>query len=150
MKRLFMASTGIPPERTASQIIELLVSCGARQIGMEYDSLKKVSCVRFVLMIGGKESCFLLPARSQAVFKVLQERRTTWDRKRKSQVDQEQAERVSWRQVYRWVQAQLAMIETGMVEAGEVFMPYMEISPGRTAYQMLCEGKLLEAPKETA
>jgi hypothetical protein len=37
---------------------------------------------------------------------------------------QQQAERIAWRQILRWLQAQLALIETGMVDAPEVFFPY--------------------------
>ena len=38
-----------------------------------------------------------------------------------------------------WVAAQMALIETGMVEMEEVFLPYM-LSGDRTVYQVLSEG----------
>jgi len=52
--------------------------------------------------------------------------------------DYEQAARVAWRQVYRWVQAQFALINLRMVEAHEVFLPYMmDTNNGSTFYQTL-------------
>lgn len=50
--------------------------------------------------------------------------------------DRQQAERVAWRQLLRWVQAQLAMIECGMTEASEVFFPYMQMLSGNTIYEL--------------
>lgn len=51
-------------------------------------------------------------------------------------VDREQARRVAWRQLYRWVQAQVALIQTGMVKTQEVFMPYLRTSTGQTVYEL--------------
>lgn len=138
VKTLFMETTKIRPETTAGDLLTLLVSCGASQISMEYAGGKVIG-MRFLLNVGGTNRVFLLPARVDPVLAML--------KKMGKPADREKAERVAWRQVYRWTQAQLAMIETGMVEAGEVFMPYAEIQPGVTAYQMLCSGKLLEAAK---
>ncbi len=46
------------------------------------------------------------------------------------------------------IQAQLSLIETGMVEAGEVFMPYVISRSGRTMFQEFRESgvKMLAAP----
>lgn len=43
--------------------------------------------------------------------------------------DRAQAERTAWRQVLRWVEAQMALIDAGMTQTHEVFMPYAVI-PG--------------------
>ena len=70
---------------------------------------------------------------------------------RDKQAMQEKAERVAWRQLLRWVQAQNAMIECGMVRPMEVFTAYW-IPPGQT--QTLIEGllanqfKQIEAPQQ--
>ena len=47
----------------------------------------------------------------------------------------EQAKRVAWRQLLRWTEAQLAMIDAGMAHAGEVFLAYAEVEPGVTFFQ---------------
>src|SRR5438552_18436509 len=43
-----------------------------------------------------------------------------------------QAVRVEWRIVKDWVEAQLALIETRMVTAQQVFLPYAIMRDGRT------------------
>jgi hypothetical protein len=53
-----------------------------------------------------------------------------------------QAERTAWRNVRDWVLAQAAIIEAGMVQVEEVFLPYMTDSSGRTLYQLYQGGQL--------
>jgi hypothetical protein len=50
-----------------------------------------------------------------------------------------QAERVSWRILKDWVEAQLALIESGQAEMGQVFMPYAMNDQGRTMYELFVE-----------
>jgi hypothetical protein len=60
---------------------------------------------------------------------------------------QVKAERVAWRQLLRWTQAQIAMIETGMVEAAEVFLPYMfNTQKSQTLFQTMMESQLKMLP----
>ncbi len=67
--------------------------------------------------------------------------------------DRAQAERTAWRQVLRWVEAQMAMIDAGMTQTQEVFMPYAVI-PGtdnKTMFQAWeSQQKQLAAPSEAA
>lgn len=54
--------------------------------------------------------------------------------------DMEKAERVAWRQLLRWVQAQVAMIQTGMVKSEEVFLPYwFDPVKSQTLFQSMTE-----------
>lgn len=57
----------------------------------------------------------------------------------------EQAHRTAWRIVKEWVVAQMALIETGMVDMEEVFLPYMLIG-NRTVYEVLSEGNFRALP----
>jgi hypothetical protein len=43
---------------------------------------------------------------------------------KKSDSIENKARRVAWRQVLAWVKAQFALIECGMVDRVEVFLPY--------------------------
>lgn len=57
----------------------------------------------------------------------------------KSETDknlQLKARQVAWRQVFRWVQAQLAMVDTEMVTVDEVFFPYIQTRNGQTVYEL--------------
>jgi hypothetical protein len=43
---------------------------------------------------------------------------------------------VAWRQILRWVQAQMALVETKMVKVEEVFLPYIQGPGGQTVYEL--------------
>lgn len=129
-KTLYMETTEIAADKTAAEITSLLVKSGARQIAMEYGTGGKLEGLRFALLIEKVPVSFALPVRVDPVFQIINGRRPKESWKKGSQQssaakDREQAERVAWRQLLRWVQAQLAMIDTGMVQAHEVFLPYL-------------------------
>jgi hypothetical protein len=127
-KPIFMGSTKIDPLKTVSEIMAVLVASGARQIASDYDAAGKVCGLRFVIEAQGKQLAFALPVRTDALLKHLRN-------------DRAQAERVAWRQLLRWVQAQLAMIEVGMVRAEEVYTPYLLQADGRTLYEAMWQSK---------
>ena len=62
--------------------------------------------------------------------------------KQKVKASPGQAERTAWRNVRDWVLAQMAIIEAGMVDIQEVFLPYMTNSQGQTLYQLYAQGCL--------
>jgi hypothetical protein len=103
----------------------------------------------FRLEVNGREIPFLMPIRSEAIRKLLAGRRR---RCTSRSYDADQAERIAWRQIYRWIEAQLALVETGMVTLDEVFLPYFQVSATETIYQRLAAGnfKALPAPEEDA
>lgn len=56
---------------------------------------------------------------------------------RKYSVLEAQAKRIAWRQILRWVEAQMAFVETGMVKMEEVFMPYIQVGIDETLFDRL-------------
>lgn len=134
MGALFMETTKIRAEQTIAEITQLLVSHGATKIASSYEA-GRVSAVMFEMMIEGKPTPFKLPCRDEAVFQTLQSRRNPGYRRRSEQLDLERAPRVAWRQLLRWTQAQIALIETGMVKLEEVFLPYLYLGGGRTLFE---------------
>ena len=58
----------------------------------------------------------------------------------------EQARRVAWRQLLRWVQAQMAMIQCGMAESGEVFFAYLQSPCGQSIFEVFAEQGLRMLP----
>lgn len=140
-----MQTTGIPAERTAQEISYLLAQAGATAVLTEYGKDKKISGLGFRLRVRETEVPFLLPVRVNPVFKALQAERSPKNREKKAEEDALQAEKVAWRQLLRWIQAQLAMIDTGMVASDEVFMPYVQTSTGQTLYEkLITSGKYLQ------
>lgn len=137
--RLYMETTKIPAINTAQEIVRVLVLSGATHVNQTFVERKLVG-LRWTMVISGRDVPFEMPVRIEPVFRAIQKTRSPKFRGRAEQQDREQAERVAWRQLLRWVQAQLAMIETGMVEPGEVFAAYMSLPQG-TLYRCLVEGK---------
>jgi hypothetical protein len=56
-------------------------------------------------------------------------------------------ERVAWRIVKDWIEAQMAIVEAGQAEMAEVFLPYATIEDGTTtmfrAFQLVQERKAI-------
>ena len=151
---LFMQATGVPAATSAGEITGLLVRAGANQITTEYTN-GRISGIRFSLPIAGTSYTFQLPARTEPVYKTLIKAKPYNSHRRRSLQQYEEdmrqsAERIGWRQLFRWVQAQIAVIDIGMVAAHEVFLPYMLVGRNQTVLQMFEEKqfKMLMAGKE--
>ena len=145
MKKLYMETTAIDPGKTAGEITSELVRAGATSINTDYRG-GNISGLRWVMQINGQDAVFDMPVRVDPVFKLLNGRRSS-GRSGAASRDMKQAHRVALRQLLRWVQAQNAMIQTGMVEAVEVYLPYMVI-PGmeRTLFQKMAETQFRALP----
>lgn len=130
-KTLYMETTEIDPTRTAGEIVSELVAGGASSVNTDYKD-GTISGLRWVMRVGSQDVLFDMPVRVKPVYEFLLARRegnnqyvSSQDKERLRQ----KAERVAWRQLLRWVQAQNAMIDTGMVQSGEVYLAYM-VNPG--------------------
>lgn len=148
-KPLYMETTSIAAEQTAGEITSLLIAAGARQISMDYAEGGKIVSMHFVLMIHGVPFPFRLPVRTEAVQAIFRNRRRQTMKFRAPEFekkDREQAERVAWRQLLRWVQAQLAMVDAGMAQTREVFSPYLVDQTGRTLFEFLEETRYKALP----
>lgn len=148
-KKMFMETTTVPASRSIASIEDCLVRAGAAGIMKQYAIGGSCTSLRFSLRVGGHECPFELPARVEPVFQRLKKKQTSY-RSRKSEADmKESAERIAWRQLFRWVEAQVALIDTGMVQAAEPFLAYQwNPNTGQTMFQAF-EGaqKLPPAPE---
>ena len=118
-------------------ITKTLVSHKARHITYSYDENGRIDAIEFVLAIGNKDYPFKLPARVQAVEKIL------YTNVFLSKTQKEQAYRVAWANIRDWIAAQCALIDTQMVRPEEVFLPYMVARDGRTMYEVMTERQFL-------
>lgn len=152
-KPIYMENTEIPIEKTAAEVTSCLVQAGAKTIHTRYES-GKISGLDWTMQLGANEIRFSMPARVDPVYQLLCSRRSGWSATYRDQYFgndlrakmRAQAERVAWRQLLRWVQAQLAMVEVGMVKPAEVFMPYMQHPDGTTFFDYF-ESKQLALPE---
>lgn len=144
MPTLFMETTEISAEKTIAEIESYLISHGANAVLKEY-SAGSIEAVSFKMNIPGGDIPFRLPCRWQAICQVFRKRANISDyywtyastqhieRRRKIE---EKAKRVAWRQILRWIQAQMALVDTNMVKVQEVFFPYIQAPSGQTLYEL--------------
>ena len=135
-KTIFMGTTTIEAGKTASEIMTVLVQSGARQIATDYDTFGNISGLRFMINAQGRDILFALPVRVDPLLPYLRH-------------DKAQARRVAWRQLFRWVQAQFALIDLKMVKPEEVYAPYAVMPNGQTLFEVLSTSqfKQLAAPE---
>jgi hypothetical protein len=137
MKAIFMETTKIEPSQTVGEIQKILGEYGASAIRTDYDNGEVVS-VSFTININGDQVPFRLPCRWEALksfFDSRRKRRSGRGRPYGGSVTR--AKRVAWRQILRWVEAQLALTETKMAQLHEVFMPYLLVDKGQTIFEKL-------------
>lgn len=125
-------TTKIDPAKTASEIQALLGAKGAQSVSTQYLKGEAVA-IYFALDVNGQMINFRLPSNWEGVLRVLKgDRKVPWPLK-----NEKQAKRTSWRIVKNWVEAQLAIIESGQAQIAEVFLPYAVTSNGQTLYEKL-------------
>ncbi len=133
-------TTKIDTFTTIGQIQGMLAKHGAKKILHEYDDNVRVVAVSFMIDTPVGMQAIKLPANVSAVQKVLT--------KQKVKCDYAQAERVAWRIIKDWVEAQMAILESEMVTLDQIFLPYMIDNKGNTVYSLFISNSLmLDAPK---
>ncbi len=128
-------TTKVEVYTTLGQIQSVLVKHGAKKILSEYDNAGNILALTFQINTPTGMRGIRLPANVDAVHKVLT--------KQKVKCDREQAERVAWRIVKDWLEAQMAILESEMVAMDEIFLPYMVNKSGQTLFQAYRDGQLL-------
>lgn len=139
MKSLFMENTEIPPERTIAEVEAVLIQYGCNAVLKEY-AAGTIEAVSFRIKVGSSDIPFRLPCRWQVIASVFEKRKAgKWNYTLSAETKKrcaDHARRVAWRQILRWVQAQLALVETEMVKVEEVFFPYIQTKGGQTLYEL--------------
>lgn len=130
-------TTKIDADKTASEIARCLSMHGASAILTEYDAQTQlISAISFKIRVNEREMGFRLPCDWRPVYEILAKgKKFPWDQKRKDKMKSDlemQAVRTAWRIVKDWVEAQMALVETQMVNIGGVFLPYAVMKDGRT------------------
>lgn len=128
-------TTKVDVYTTIGAIQGCLVKHGARKIIQDYDNDGKPRALCFAIETKFGMRGIKLPANVDAVHRVLT--------KQKVKCDREQAERVAWRILKDWCEAQMAILESEMVEMDEIFLPYMVAKDGMTAYELYQNNQLL-------
>lgn len=128
-------TTKVDVYTTLGSIQGQLVKHGARKIVQDYDDEGRISSLSFLIDTPYGMRGVRLPANVDAVHKVLA--------RQKVKCDREQAERVAWRIVKDWVEAQMAILESEMVQVDEIFLPYMVDDTGKTFFEAYQSNQLI-------
>lgn len=125
-------TTTIDCEKSISEIQKCLVKHGANKIVTDYAN-GTPSAVTFCLTINDRMVGYILPANYSGVLKAMKNDKKVPN----SKCTNEQAQRVAWRIVKDWVEAQMAIVEAQLADMAEVFLPYAVTKTGDTLYKYL-------------
>lgn len=120
-------TTTVNVYKTLGEIQIQLVNHGAKKIMQDYDDAGHITALSFLVDTPTGPRGIRLPANVAAVQSVLA--------RQKVKCDRDQAERVAWRILKDWVEAQMAILESEMVQMDEVFLPYMINNNGQTLFE---------------
>jgi hypothetical protein len=136
MSPILNYTTQVEAIKTAGEITAILVDHDAKAIFTEYGANKEVTALSFEVLTPHGAITIRLPVDANATLNVLTKQ---WQRGKipRRYVNREQANRIAWRIVKDWVEAQMAILETDMVKMEQIFLPYAITAGGKTFYEAL-------------
>ena len=138
-------TTTIESYKTVAEIEKILVKHKAKSIMKDYQD-ESIVALSFLIDVGYNQIPIKLPAKIEECYMVLCNEKKNDTKNIKA--TKEQAERVAWRILKDWIEAQMALLDINMVKFEEVFMPYIVDSNGRTLFEKLEERQFLLTQKE--
>ena len=136
-------TTSVSTIKTVGEIQGILVGHGAKSILINYGDNGVVESLSFIVKTPYGDMPIRLPTDAKAVLRVMEEQGVP-----RRYLTYEQAVKVAWRIVKDWVRAQMAMLETEMVEMEQVFLPYMMATDTQTLYEVMVDKKFYLKPGE--
>lgn len=134
-------TTTVDAFKTVSEIEYILMKHNAKSIMKNYDG-ESITGLSFLIDTGMQQIPVRLPAKVDECLEVLKKEKRENPRKQIRDTRQ-QAERVAWRILKDWVEAQMALLDIEMVRFEEIFLPYIETNTGQTVYERLEERQFL-------
>lgn len=134
-------TTTVDAFKTVSEIEYVLMKHKAKSIMKNYDG-ESITGLSFLIDTGVQQIPIRLPVKVEECLKVLEKEKRENPRKQIKDT-REQAERVAWRILKDWVEAQMALLDIEMVRFEEIFLPYIETQGGKTVYELLEEKQFL-------
>lgn len=133
-------TTTVEAYKTVAEIENILVKHNAKSIMKNYEG-ECIVGLSFLIDTGNRQVPVRMPVQIDRCLSILQEEKRKGTKNIKA--TKEQAERVAWRILKDWVEAQMALLDIQMVALEEIFLPYIEIGNGKTIYQELEEKQFL-------
>lgn len=128
-------TTTVDAFKTVSEIEYILMRHKAKSIMKNYDG-ESITGLSFLIDTGMQQIPVRLPVKIDECLEVLKKEKIENPRKQIKDTRQ-QAERVAWRILKDWVEAQMALLDIEMVRFEEIFLPYIETNTGQTVYERL-------------
>lgn len=134
-------TTTVDSFKTVSEIEYILMKHKAKSIMKTYDG-ESITGLSFLIDTGMQQIPVRLPVKVDECLEVLKQEKKNSPRSN-IKATMEQAERVAWRILKDWVEAQMALLDIQMVRFEEIFLPYIETGNGQTIYERLEEKQFL-------
>lgn len=128
-------TTQIDAFKTVSEIEYVLMKHKAKSIMKNYEG-ESITGLSFLIDTGRQQVPVRLPVKIDECLEVLKREKKSSPRSN-IKATREQAERVAWRILKDWVEAQMALLDIEMVRFEEIFLPYIELQGGQTIYEKL-------------
>lgn len=126
-------TTTVDAFKTVSEIEYILIKHNAKSVLKNYDG-ESITGLSFLIETGRQQIPVRLPVKTEECLEVLKrEKKRNPQKKIKATIDQ--AERVAWRILKDWIEAQMALLDIEMVRFEEIFLPYIETQNGQTVYE---------------
>lgn len=120
---LYSETTDLSVIRTCAEVEQELLKHGVSQMWKRYNEKGDIEGIAFVLREDDNDIAIKLPFNWRAIQQLAEEGLTKYTKTKQ----EDQARRVAARQMFRWVQAQLAFRQTKMVTIMQVFLPYVVV-----------------------
>lgn len=128
-------TTTIDAFKTVSEIEYILVKHKAKSVMKNYEG-ESITGLSFLIDTGTVQVPIRLPVKVDECLEVLKREKRNSSRSN-IKATREQAERVAWRILKDWDEAQMALLDIEMVRLEEIFLPYIEMRNGQTIYEQL-------------
>ena len=130
-------TTEIPAQRSIAEIQAALVARGADGVMFHYAPDRRIASLMFRLQVGDRPMSFALPVEWQRFQALLRKQGVSRAK------DDDYCYRVAWRCLRDWTLAQMALLDTQMVELPQIFLPFSMVTQHETLYARVMSGKLL-------
>lgn len=130
-------TTTVDAMKTAYEIECILIKHKVRSIVKTFEG-ETITGLSFLIDTGDRQVPVRLPVKTGECYLILKKEKAAGTHTN-IKATREQAERVAWRILKDWVEAQMALLDINMVKLEEIFLPYIEIDSGRTIFEALEE-----------
>lgn len=127
-------TTTVNVDRTVGEVTKILAKAGAARVSTDYDQRGRAVGIGFMLTTPHGSREFTLAVDIEGVHELLR-RDPAVQKRGVSFTTVSHAERVAWRVVKDWLEAQLALIAANMASLDQVMLPFLVVAnDGSTLY----------------